>query len=208
MFKQYNLVMLVCDLFVCVCIFNGLEASDCSRLVLHCPSFSLFPRRGSGCPSQVPQSTRVPVYVAHDGLVSLNTHLWLSSPASHFIKARESPLTARHLRGQQVIEVHYLMKSLSTCSPSCARASGTPRRSSRARTRRPPGKRSASPQSCWHQHTCSKRREKPFSQNRLKSFRGIQYVDNKSFQVRNVKIARNELKETSLQCPADIESYH
>ena len=25
-------------------------------------------------------------------------------------------------------------------------------------------------------------------------------MDNKSFQVRNVKIARNELKETSLQC--------
>ena len=41
--------------------------------------------------------THLEVHVAHDGLVSLKTHLWLSSPGSHFIKARESLLTARHL---------------------------------------------------------------------------------------------------------------
>ena len=38
--------------------------------------------------------------IAQDGLLSLKTHLWLSCWGSHFIRARESPLTAKHLENQ------------------------------------------------------------------------------------------------------------
>ena len=40
------------------------------------------------------------IQIAQDGLLSLKTHLWLSCWGSHFIRARESPLTAKHLQNQ------------------------------------------------------------------------------------------------------------
>ena len=91
---------------------------------------------------------------AQDGLVSLKTHLWLSSSGSHFIKARESPLTARHLRQEAGDFKAEKMSGSLTCCLSCAAASWPPHRSSRDPTPRHPGKRSASLQSCWRQRTC------------------------------------------------------